>query len=85
MLDQLTVFQKEHRSSWVKVIYHGGSLKEMEYWLGWRCKSRRLRMSWSKQSDGHLGLKMAAAFNQAFDKGAERVLLVGIHWLIHAT
>ena len=61
---------------WVEVKYHGGSPKEMEYWLGWRRKYGKLRCSWSKQDTGHLGLKMAAAFEKAFDRNAERVVLV---------
>ena len=61
---------------WIEVKHRGGSPKEMEYWLGWRRKYGTLRCSWSRQDSDNLGLKIATAFQEAFDKGAERVVMV---------
>ncbi|XP_072026517.1 uncharacterized protein [Amphiura filiformis] len=77
MLDQLLVFQELNPCRWVEVKYHGGSQEDMDYWLGWRKKSKQFRMSWSEQDAGHLGQKMAGAFNKAFEKGAQRVVIIG--------
>ncbi len=52
------------------VYYDGGTLRGMREWLGTRLRFRR-------QAAGDLGARMAAAFDDAFRAGLERVLIIG--------
>jgi len=53
----------------LRVYYNGDSLETMEQWLG--CRSFR------RQVHGDLGEKMRLAFDQSFQDGAKRVIMVG--------
>jgi len=54
----------------LEVRYDGGGKRVMSAWLGGALAYRR-------QSPGDLGLRMHEAFVKAFERGAERVVLVG--------
>lgn len=54
----------------LKIAYTGGSAMQMRRWLGPGAE-------YVRQSSGDLGRRMQAAFKNAFDSGASRVVLVG--------
>ncbi len=54
----------------VHIYYTGGSLEQMQAWLG-------MQYTYIEQISGTLGQKIQYAFAQAFAQGAEKVLLMG--------
>ncbi|NIS60731.1 MAG: DUF2064 domain-containing protein [Proteobacteria bacterium] len=68
----LTVARQLHgyRPVSIEVHYEGGSKHLMERWLGRDLPSR-------PQGSGNLGERMLRAFHEAFQRGMERVVLVG--------
>jgi rSAM/selenodomain-associated transferase 2/rSAM/selenodomain-associated transferase 1 len=54
----------------IEVRYEGGNRRLMEEWLG-------SHISYRSQGFGDLGSRMAQAFSQAFNKGKNRVMIVG--------
>ncbi|XP_077979262.1 uncharacterized protein LOC144434634 [Glandiceps talaboti] len=75
MLNVLTEFQNTSPDTCVEVKYCGGSKEEMRYWFD---KRTQLDCIWSEQSGIGLGDRMANAFKQAFEEGAENVIIVQI-------
>ena len=54
----------------VEVHYEGGSQKQMQEWLG-------EKIMFTHQSEGNIGARMQQAFDHAFRRGADRVVLIG--------
>lgn len=54
----------------VEVCFEGGSERKIHRWLG-------SGMAFSRQKPGDLGVRMRSAFSNAFQRGAERVVLLG--------
>jgi hypothetical protein len=55
----------------LEVRFAGGDTKQMAAWLG-------RDLTYHLQAEGDLGTRMAQAFQQAFSRGAERVVTIGI-------
>ncbi|NJS09741.1 MAG: glycosyltransferase [Microcoleus sp. CSU_2_2] len=54
----------------VEIYYAGGSQQLMQDWLG-------TEMIYHNQGDGDLGARMAAAFQNCFDSGIDKVAIIG--------
>lgn len=54
----------------LEVRFEGGSCSLMEQWLG-------VGLSYVPQGEGDLGLRLERAFDEAFEEGDERVVLIG--------
>ena len=54
----------------LEIRFEGGTCSLMEQWLG-------VGLSYVPQGEGDLGLRMERAFDEAFNKGDERVVLIG--------
>ena len=61
--------QKSRRLS-VEIHHTGGSQQQMEDWLG-------TDLIYQNQIDGDLGARMAAAFQNSFDSGVDKVAIIG--------
>ncbi len=61
---------RQEQSLLVEVRYEGGRKSLMQKWLG-------SDLAFAVQRSGHLGLRMARAFQEAFRAGCTRVVLVG--------
>ena len=54
----------------IQICFGGGSFKRMSQWLG-------PKHAYERQVEGDLGRRMYSAFHGAFEKGYQRVILVG--------
>ena len=61
--------QKSRRLS-VEIHHTGGSQQQMQDWLG-------TDLIYQNQIDGDLGARMAAAFQNSFDSGVDKVAIIG--------
>lgn len=61
--------QKSRQLS-VEIHHTGGSQQQMEDWLG-------TDLIYQNQIDGDLGARMAAAFQNSFDSGVDKVAIIG--------
>ncbi|MDZ8118223.1 TIGR04283 family arsenosugar biosynthesis glycosyltransferase [Pontiella agarivorans] len=73
-----TVLQAQQSGAQVEIRYTGGTEEEMQAWLG-------VGLQYAEQGAGDLGERMARAFQDHFDSGAERVVVIGCdcpsnHW-----
>ncbi len=67
---QVQQLQKTTAISW-EVRFAGGNSQLMEHWLG-------SNLVYHPQGEGDLGARMARSHTQAFESGAERVIIIGI-------
>lgn len=65
-----TVSQAHRAGARIEVRYAGGSLEKMRDWLG-------ADLDYAEQGEGDLGERMERAFAEHFERGAERVVVVG--------
>lgn len=61
---------RQEQPLFLEVRYEGSRASSMQEWLG-------SDLAFAAQRSGHLGLRMARAFQQAFRVGCKRVVLVG--------
>ncbi|MGB3262591.1 MAG: TIGR04282 family arsenosugar biosynthesis glycosyltransferase [Microcoleus sp.] len=54
----------------VEIHYTGGSPQQMQDWLG-------TDVIYQNQTDGDLGTRMAAAFQNSFDSGVDKTVIIG--------
>ncbi len=65
-----TLKQARKIGSGIEVRYTGGSLEKMRDWLG-------ADLEYAEQGGGDLGERMERAFSEHFERGGERVVLIG--------
>jgi len=65
-----TVAQARKTGAQIKIRWTGGSEEPMRNWLG-------EDLQYAEQGEGDLGDRMARAFEEHFEAGAERVVIVG--------
>ncbi len=65
-----TVGQAHRAGARIEVRYAGGSLEKMRDWLG-------ADLDYAEQGEGDLGERMDRAFAEHFERGNERVVIVG--------
>lgn len=61
---------KNSRQLSVEILYTGGSQQQMQEWLG-------NEQIYQQQTDGDLGERMSAAFQNSFNSGVDKVAIVG--------
>ena len=64
------LFLQNSRQLSVEIHHTGGSQQQMQDWLG-------TDLIYQNQIDGDLGARMAAAFQNSFDSGVDKVAIIG--------
>jgi rSAM/selenodomain-associated transferase 1 len=65
-----SLFLQNSRQLLVEIHHTGGSQQQMQDWLG-------TDLIYQNQIDGDLGARMAAAFQNSFDSGVDKVAIIG--------
>ncbi len=65
-----SLFLQNSRQLSVEIHHTGGSQQQMQDWLG-------TDLIYQNQIDGDLGARMAAAFQNSFDSGVDKVAIIG--------
>lgn len=68
---KLSYFHRENLD--IEICFAGGDEAKMQAWLG-----RGEQITYHPQSAGDLGVRMLAAFTEAFNIGMERVIMIGV-------